>query len=280
MPPNLDPATVRGFGEEWAHFDQSGASDVELDALFARYFSIFPWTSLPKGAVGFDLGCGSGRWAQRVAPRVATLHCVDASEAALAVARRNLAKHDNCIFHLASVEALPIKRESMDFGYSLGVLHHVPDTEAGIRSCVEALKPGAPFLLYLYYSLDNRPQWYRVLWKVSDLGRSILSRSPRIIRLAFAYLIAIFIYCPLVWFGRRLEGFFGEFRNLPLIFYRDASLYTMATDALDRFGTRLEHRFSRREIQGMMERSGLESIRFSEEMPYWVATGVRKGARS
>lgn len=279
MQPNLDPETVKGFGEEWAHFDQSGASDAELDGLFARYFSIFPWEDLPRGAVGFDLGCGSGRWAQRVAPRVASLHCVDASEAALAVARRNLARHMNCVFHLASVGALPIPRASMDFGYSLGVLHHVPDTEAGIRACVEALKPGAPFLLYLYYSLDNRPTWYRVLWKISDLGRCVLSRSPRLVRFAFAYVIAVCVYCPLVWLGRALECMFGEVRNLPLNFYRNASLYTMATDALDRFGTRLEQRFSRQQIQEMMARSGLEGIRFSEEMPFWVAIGIRKGVR-
>jgi 2-polyprenyl-3-methyl-5-hydroxy-6-metoxy-1,4-benzoquinol methylase len=59
----------------------------------------------------------------------------------------------------------------MDFGYSLGVLHHVPDTNQGIRDCVSMLKPGAPFLLYLYYALDNRSLAYRFLWKTSDILR-------------------------------------------------------------------------------------------------------------
>lgn len=40
--------------------------------------------------------------------------------------------------------------------YFLGVLHHVPDTQAAIRSCVGLLKPGAPLLLYFYYAFDNR----------------------------------------------------------------------------------------------------------------------------
>ena len=47
----------------------------------------------------------------------------------------------------------------------------------------------------------------------------------------------------------------------------------MRTDALDRFGTQLEQRFSRREIEAMMQAAGLVDIRFREGLPYWVACG-------
>ena len=47
----------------------------------------------------------------------------------------------------------------------------------------------------------------------------------------------------------------------------------MRTDALDRFGTRLEQRFSRNEIERMMTAAGLTDIVFSEREPYWVACG-------
>lgn len=76
---NVHEATVDGFGAEWSKFNYSGHSAEELDAVFAQYFSAFPWQELPANAVGFDAGCGSGRWAARVAPRVGSLHCVDAS---------------------------------------------------------------------------------------------------------------------------------------------------------------------------------------------------------
>src|SRR5215212_5710119 len=105
---NVDPGTVAGFGAEWTRFDQSELSRAELEDLFGLYFATFPWDRLPERAVGFDLGCGSGRWARCVAPRVGRLHCVDASEAALAVARKNLAGQDNCEFHHASVDAIPL----------------------------------------------------------------------------------------------------------------------------------------------------------------------------
>ena len=158
MRANVDPATVRGFGEEWRKFDQSALPDDERATIWRQYFAIFPWDELPDEAVGFDLGCGSGRWATLVAPRVAELHCVDASPEALRVARGALDGSDNCVFHVAGVDALPFADGSMDFGYSLGVLHHVPDTQAALSAAVRPLKPGAPLLVYLYYAFDNRPR--------------------------------------------------------------------------------------------------------------------------
>jgi hypothetical protein len=50
----------------------------------------------------------------------------------------------------------------------------------------------------------------------------------------------------------------------------------MRTDALDRFGTRLEHRYTRAQIQSMMEDAGLEKIVFSNSIPFWVAVGIKK----
>lgn len=273
---NLDPATVQGFGDEWSRFDQSRLSDAELEDLFQRYFSIFPWGELPREAVGFDMGCGSGRWAKLVAPRVGHLHCVDASPAALEVSKRKLKSFPNCTTWLASVDTLPLSDGSMDFGYSLGVLHHVPDTLAGLTVCVRKLKVGAPFLLYLYYSLENRPFWYRALWRLSDAARAVVSRMPYRLRAGIAFVFAALVYWPFARFAALVESAGGNWSSLPLAYYRDSSFYTMATDALDRFGTRLERRFSKNEIEGMMAAAGLEGIRFRDEMPYWVAVGVRR----
>jgi len=48
----------------------------------------------------------------------------------------------------------------------------------------------------------------------------------------------------------------------------------MRNDALDRFGTRLEKRFSKKEIQELMERSGLRDITFSTTS-FWTAVGTK-----
>ena len=64
--------------------------------------------------------------------------------------------------------------------------------------------------------------------------------------------------------------------NIPLFEYRAKSFYTMRTDALDRFGTRLEQRFTRVQIEKMLEQAGLVDITFSDIAPYWCALGIKK----
>src|ERR1039458_4385539 len=94
---NIDPKTVKSFGSEWNFYSHS-ESDLPLadrTALFNNYFHIFPWSSLPPKAVGADVGCGSGRWAAMVAPRVGHLYAIDPATQAVEIARRNLSDHAN-----------------------------------------------------------------------------------------------------------------------------------------------------------------------------------------
>jgi ubiquinone/menaquinone biosynthesis C-methylase UbiE len=272
MAENLDRKVVEGFGDEWSRFDQSALTASELQEMFDNYFNIFPWEKLPPDAVGFDLGCGSGRWAKIAAPRVGKLHLIDPSIDALAVARRNMQGVGNCEFHNAGVENIPLADASCDFGYSLGVLHHIPDTEKGLEACVAKLKQGAPFLLYLYYRFDNRPFWFRAIWKISDILRRFVSRLPRGPRYAISQVLAALVYFPLARASKLLEARGVNVEKIPLSQYRNSSFYVMRNDALDRFGTRLERRFTRKEMREMMERAGLENIIFSRTS-FWTAVG-------
>jgi SAM-dependent methyltransferase len=275
---NIDPRTVEGFGDEWDAFSQEAMDPIEHRRLFDQYFSLFPFDRLPGGAEGFDLGCGTGRWAVLVAPQVGHLHCIDPAEKALAVARRRLSDLPNVSFHHAGVDDIPLADESQDFGYALGVLHHIPDTAKAMRDAVRKLKPGAPFLVYLYYSFDNRPAWFRAVWKASDVGRRVISRMPFGLRKATTSAIAALVYWPLSRAATLLERAGMDVGSFPLSAYRYRSFYSLRTDALDRFGTRLEQRFSKDQIRRMMEQADLTDISFREDEPYWVACGRRAGA--
>lgn len=272
---NLDAATIAGFGDEWSRFDQGALSDEERRRMFEDYFAVFPWERVSPSSVGADIGCGSGRWALLMAPKVGLLHCVDPSDA-IDVAARTCASLHNVRFHRTVADNLPFEDSSLDFAYSLGVLHHVPDTAAAVRSISKKLKRGAPFLLYLYYAFDNRPAWYRSVWRVSDLMRRAVSRLPSTLRYAVSQLIAASVYWPLARLAKAADrrGLLGA--SFPLAAYRDKSFYTMRTDALDRFGTRLERRFSRREIEIMLNAAGCSQIRFSERVPFWCAVGIKE----
>ena len=105
---NIDKRTVEAFGGEWTRFNQNELDEAERLVLFDSYFRIFPWHRLRDEPEGFDMGCGSGRWARLVAPKVACLNCIDPSLQALDVACGNLAVLNNVVFLNASVSDCPI----------------------------------------------------------------------------------------------------------------------------------------------------------------------------
>ena len=268
---NIDKKTVEDFGEEWNKYNQSSIHDEELKKLWNQYFDMFSFEELSNDSEGFDMGCGSGRWAKFVANKVHLLNCIDPSEKALNVAKRNLSNFSNIRYFNASVNDNILKENSQDFGYCLGVLHHIPDTLEGIKACAKLLKKDAPFLLYLYYNFENRSFFFKLIWRLSDFIRKIISSLSPKTKIFITSIIAYLIYYPLARFVFISEKLGIDVSNLPLSDYRNKSFYFMKTDALDRFGTRLEKRFSKDEIKRMLQEAGFRDIRFSKNMPFWVS---------
>tara|TARA_B100000131_G_scaffold317310_1_gene359082 strand:+ start:280 stop:1122 length:843 start_codon:yes stop_codon:yes gene_type:complete len=267
---NTDEWVVTNFGKEWRDFSNERLDESELFEMFQSYMSIFPWASLPEKSVGFDAGCGSGRWAKYVAPKVETLHCVDASPEAIEVARGLLSEHDNVIFHSESVNEFCVEENSCDFGYSLGVLHCVPDTQSALNACASKLKTGAPFLAYLYYDISQSSLYMRILFSIVSTVRKIVSKLPHKVKKVITDLIALFVYFPLARFARLVDFFGLEASKMPLFQYRNRSFYVMRNDSLDRFGTSIEKRFSKEQVYSLFENASLRDTYISPEPPWWV----------
>ena len=93
---------------------------------------------------------------------------LDPSIQALDVAKKNLNKKKNIKFLNQSVGEISLEDSSIDFAYSLGVLHHIPDINSALKEINRILKPNAPFLVYLYYSFDNKPKFYKLIWMMTN----------------------------------------------------------------------------------------------------------------
>ena len=78
---NKDERVIKEFGEEWLKYNYNKVNRDKLFKNFVQYFEIFPWNIINNKSEGFDMGCGSGRWAQFVAPKVKHLNCIEPSEA-------------------------------------------------------------------------------------------------------------------------------------------------------------------------------------------------------
>ena len=272
---NRDEKVIEDFGDEWTKFNYSDFDPEELERSFEEYFDIFPWDMISEKSIGFDMGCGSGRWAQFIAPKVKKLNCIEPSEA-IKVAKYKLKSLKNVAFLKETTQTCSLQKGSQDFGYSLGVLHHIPDTDLALSDCAKLLKRGAPFLLYLYYNFENKPIWFKSLWRLSNILRLAISRLPSLPKKLVCNVIAYTIYFPLSRLAYLLEIFGLDVSNIPLSAYRSKPFYQSKNDALDRFGTRLEQRFSKADISNMLIKNGFENVKFSESEPYWCCIAFKR----
>lgn len=269
---NLDETVVNSFGEEWEKFNEF--KDDEISKIGNVYFDIVDDKILNKDAYGIDIGCGTGRWTKFLSDKIGFMEAIDPSKAIFA-ADMLIGKKSNIRLSMASTDNIPFDDETFDFGMSVGVLHHIPNTEQALKDCVKKIKYGGYFYIYLYYNFENKGILFKTLFYFVNLIRLVVSKLPKRLKQIVCDLLAVLIYMPIVLLGRFCSfiGLKKIARNLPLNAYQNTSFYVIRNDALDRFGTTLEQRFSRKEIAEMMTDAGLGEIVISDSLPYWHAIG-------
>ena len=271
---NLDQQVIDSFGHEWSAFDYAESeTDDALDTQFLAYCTPIDLTQFnSKSSVAADFGAGSGRWASRLLPHFSLVYALEPSDGANKVLKNKFSKESRMTILQETVGANSIPAGSLDLAMSLGVLHHIPDTGLAIRDVASKIKSGGTFLCYLYYKLENKPVFYRGLFWVSNSLRWVISRLPHAMRRLIAQIIAGAVYLPLARTSKFLGSKGKVVSNFPLHHYADMPFVMLQNDALDRFGTRLEQRFSKKEITVMLDNAGfdLATLKFSDVEPFWT----------
>ena len=271
---NLDQGVIDGFGHEWAAFDYSETETAEaLDAQFAAYCTPINLAQFdPLTSLAGDFGAGSGRWSSRLAPYFSCVYALEPSDGASQVLKKKFTGDPKIVVLQETVGVNSIPTASLDLAMSLGVLHHIPDTALAIKDVSRSIKPGGVFLCYLYYNLENKPTYYKLIFKGVNVVRRVISASPQPVRRLSATIIAAFVYWPLARLSKVLSKLGRNTSNLPLHHYADMPFVMLANDALDRFGTSLEQRFSKAEITEMLRAADfdLTTLKFSEIEPFWT----------
>jgi SAM-dependent methyltransferase len=265
---------IRDFGEEWERFNFLDKDKIEaLEEQFRRYTSSLPDKFLERrNLIIADFGAGTGRWSHFLKEYSSQVYAVEPATKAFQVLSTRFANDSKFILLNESVQSNQIPEKSLDLAVSLGVLHHIVDTQTAINKVIEKIKPGGVFLGYLYYALENKPVLYRGIWKASNSIRKVTSRLPTKIKLLVSECIALSIYLPLSRLAFIVDKLNGPVELIPLHHYKNLSFHVMRNDALDRFGTTLERRFNQDEILQLLVTAGFEreTIRFSNEEPFWT----------
>jgi len=146
-----------------------------------------------------------------------------------------------------------------------------------MKDAVKKVKIGGYFYCYLYYNLENRGLIFKKIFAMSTTVRNKVSKMNSRNKKIVCDLIAIFFYMPFVIISK-IFNFFGLHKiskKIPLSDYSNKSFFIIRNDALDRFGTTLEQRFSKKQVITMMENSGLKEIILSPGSPFYHAIGKK-----
>jgi SAM-dependent methyltransferase len=271
---NANYRLIEDFGDEWQRFNfLDGKSNQDLDRQFTAYTSILDFDLFKNNnALVVDIGAGSGRWTERLLPYFSNIVAIEPSNKAVEILKKRFHGDNRVKIEKATVKHNSIMDNSADLIISLGVLHHLPNTQEALIDCFRKVKPGGYLLCYLYYNLENKSAIYRAVFHLSNFLRTIISRLPKRIKLLVCYLIALTIYWPMAKISKVATKFGVDNSNLPLHQYADFPFVFLKNDALDRFGTRIENRFSKVEIEYMLEQAqfNIRTLKFSESEPFYT----------
>lgn len=135
--------TFQRDGMDW---DELRALDLDAKAIEAALLK-----ALPKqiGAL-LDIGTGTGRLLELLAPRTSRALGVDASREMLALARARLSERglaDRCTVRQADMYRLPLADGSFDAVTLQMVLHYAEDPAAALAEAARVLRPGGLLLV-------------------------------------------------------------------------------------------------------------------------------------
>jgi SAM-dependent methyltransferase len=252
--------TADAFGWQWLEFDDFHRDPATYDAQFLDWVAPLapPFFS---GKTVLDAGCGMGRFSAAVAHLGAErVIGVDLSES-VESARQFTRNLPNVALVQADIYRLPFKAP-FDFAFSIGVIHHLPDPEAGVRELARHVKPGGTLSVWVYGYENNG--WIRNI--VNPIREKVTARLPRRVLYGLSLLLALVLQPVLRLLYAAPEGS-GRSRSLPYYPY----LHWLA-----QFGLRHNHvvifdhlvaptafYVKREELQEWFERAGFSDVSLS-----------------
>lgn len=258
--------TAASFAYEWQRF---GATRDEWERNFLDYMRPHG-PGFFRGLRMLDAGTGSGRHSRQAALYGAEVAAVDLGES-IDVARQNVPA--GVLTVQADLERLPFEPGTFDLVISIGVLHHLPDTERALRYLARFARPGGLVRIYLYWQPERR--WQRAVLAGVSAARQLTTRLPHRLLELLCYPLAALLWALVVRpyaalrnrpRGRRLAA------ALPLQTYADYPFAVLVNDQFDRLSAPIERRYTAAEVERMMLAAGLEEVSV-EPNAGWIAEG-------
>ena len=239
---------VENFGFEWnmhARTQLDSASSDESERTFRAKTGFTPEEL--RGRLVLDVGCGMGRFSDVVSRWGGTVVGIDLSQAVEA-AQRNVGRRENVNVAQADIFELPFRDETFDFIFSIGVLHHTPNTKAAFDRLPRLLRKDGKIAIWLYKSYSP------FQWRFADFYRRFTPRMPKRTLYAISH-VAVPLY---FIYKIPILGLFLRW-VLPTSSHPKADWRVL--DTFDWYSPKYQWKHSYEEVFPWFEENGLTSIR-------------------
>ncbi len=239
---------VENFGFEWnvhARTQLDSASNDESERTFRAKTGFTPEEL--HGRLILDVGCGMGRFSDVVSRWGGTVVGIDLS-LAVEAAQRNVGRRENVNIAQADIFELPFRDETFDFIFSIGVLHHTPNTKAAFDRLPRLLRKDGKIAIWLYMSYSP------FSWLCRDFYRRFTPRIPKRTLYAISH-VAVPLY---FIYKIPILGLFLRW-VLPVSNHPKADWRVL--DTFDWYSPKYQWKHSYEEVFPWFEENGLTSIR-------------------
>jgi len=264
--------TRQSFGYQWTTFS---AMVCDFRENFWNYLA--PATpEFFRGRLGLDAGCGFGRHIYHAASSGAEMVGVDFSQA-IDATRQNTKHLPNVHLVQADIYRLPFARETFDFIYSIGVLHHLPDPGRGLRSLSSLLKVDGTLFVWLYSSKR------KILNAMLETARRVTTWMPHRLVQALSWLGAVIDWVGFVLPYRALRSVPGfkalceRWTPARVKLYSRYPFQVLYADWFDRLAAPVRFYYDEQGVRALTRAAGLSGVEVTPTGLYgWRACGVKE----
>lgn len=261
-----DDRTIRDFGEQWTHYTKNDGYYGSVELLKDIFGPLLSTDQLASAKVA-EIGSGTGRIVAMLLDAGAKSAVAVEPSDAIGPLRENLARYGDRVtcLHLPGHQ-LP-QDLALDYVFSIGVIHHIPEPLPVLRAAYAALRPGGQCLVWLYGYEGNE----RYLQMVTPL-RQVTTRLPHAALSAVSHALNL-----------GLDGYLYlcRFADLPLRSYIQNVLSKFDRDKrylviYDQLNPVCSRYYRKEEAQQLMESAGFVDVRLHHRHGYsWTVVGTR-----
>ncbi|HEY59643.1 MAG TPA: methyltransferase domain-containing protein [Anaerolineae bacterium] len=258
--------TIKDFGDQWKLFQNNTGFYASID-LFEDFCGPLLDISDVKGKRVLDVGSGTGRIVNMLLDSGAkSVVAVEPSDAFQLLKKNTEERSDKVKYFNLPGESIP-KEIEVDYAFSVGVLHHIPNPLPTVKRVYEILKPNGKFIIWLYGREGNE-----IYLKIIKPIKRITSTIPDFLLIGLAFFLNI------------LATFYisaGKFVNLPLQDYINKIFSKLSWKnrqmiIFDQLNPAYAKYYSQEEAERLLQHAGFINVRFHHRHGYsWTVIGIK-----